>query len=308
MIEKELGSEKGVRPLMIERLLELQQRIYQYQMDIKQSYGPEHAIWSPGKDAKVSFAQVGDQYELMFYGVGFDEDPSIAADDFDYETNYPFVKFLEFICLPEVAPHLASLTFTGPDEGANGLNEWNFSRIVHSEAEFSALRSFLIQLTDSGDHNVRFIGSDYEEEHGMVTKLLAKMPAVLIFQTPTVPDEAFFAIEGHPLRELRLQVGFTEEAFITRLADCPYYTELRQLDFSERIETIDDVPEDAIPYTSYEALFASGRFKRQPHFHFKLRHSTLTLDEVIALGKLQPNVQFLFIEGRGGRYASHLSD
>ncbi|WP_046233591.1 hypothetical protein [Paenibacillus algorifonticola] len=55
-------------------------------------------------------------------------------------------------------------------------------------------------------------------------------------------------------------------------------------------------------------MFASDRFTRQPHFHSKLRHYTLTLDEVIALGKLQLKVQFLFIQGRGGRYASHLYD
>jgi hypothetical protein len=48
------------------------------------------------------------------------------------------------LSLPEVASRVASLTFDGPDEGANGTRDWDFSWLLAQEVTFPELEQLII--------------------------------------------------------------------------------------------------------------------------------------------------------------------
>ena len=158
---------------MTEKLLQLQKEIYRFETTDFETQ--EQQDYYVGYSPKLYFFPVGEFFDVYFYGNGFDEDPNTKAEDFDYETNFAFCAFLDFVCEQENAEKLISLTFDGADEGANGTKEWNFSRIVNSNVTFPNLKTLTVQLTKLGDHNGNIIGSAYEEE-GMIAKLIEKMP------------------------------------------------------------------------------------------------------------------------------------
>ena len=287
---------------MTERLLQLQKEIYHFETTDFETQ--EEQDYFVGYSPKLYFFPVGDFFDISFYGNGFDDEPNTKAKDFDYESNFAFCAFLDFICEQENAEKLISLTFDGPDEGANGTKNWDFSRIINSDVTFLNLKSLKIQLTNLGDHNGNIIASVYDEE-GMIAKLMEKMPNLETLVIPSAPNKSFFEIGKHPLKRLILQVGYDNQNFIENFAESDNFYQLTALDFTDMIDSYDMPEENSVSFESFEKLFKSKAFSTVKHF--KLRNSILSKEQLFELQKLN-DVQFLYIKAKGGRYVSHLME
>ena len=285
---------------MTDRLLQLQKEIYRFETTDFDTQ--EKRNYCVGYSPKLYFFPIGDFFDIYFYGNGFDDDPDIKSNEFEYESNFAFCTLLDFICEQENAEKLTSLTFDGPDEGANGTKNWDFSRIINSNVTFPNLKSFKVQLTNLGDHNGNIIGSSYEEE-GMIAKLMKKMPCLETLVIPSAPDKSFFEIGTHPLKQLILQVGYDAQNFIENFAESDNFYQLTALDFTDLIDTYDIPEQDFVSFESFEKLFKSKAFSTVKHF--KLRNSILSKKQLFELQKLS-DVQFLHIKTKGGRYVSHM--
>lgn len=284
---------------MIERLIHLQEEIYKYETEINKKY---FINFSP----KIEFSKIGNLFSLSFYGNGYDDDSTIKATEFDYETNYAFCRFLDFIIEPQNAEKIISLHFGGSDEGANGTKSWMFDRVINSNTNFSNLKNFSIQLTDLGDHNQSIIDYDYSmEENGVISKLVSKMPNLECLIVPSAPDKSFFEIGKHPLSFLKIQAGYEHQNFIENLSESENFYQLSALDYTEVIDVFDKPIEEYTTYESFKKLFKSKAFSNVRHF--KLRGSILSQEQLFELQKIN-NVQFLNIVAKGGRYVSHLMD
>lgn len=289
---------------MIHRILDLQQEIYQFvttDFDTGETQ-KFHCEFSP----YVSFSKVGDLFALTFFGDGFDEEPETKAVDFQYETNFPFCRFLDFIAEPENAEKIISLNFFGADEGANGTKSWNFNRLANAEVSFPNLQHFEVQLTDLGDHNQSILDDDFSyEENGISAKLLKKMPNLKSLILPSAPNQDFFEIGEHPLEFLKIQAGYNHENFIENWAKSQNFPNLRAVDYSEVIDIFDRKQDDYTDFEHFKKLFTSKAFSSVEHF--KLRHFHLTKEQLFELQRLN-SVQFLIIDAHGGKYVSHLME
>lgn len=252
---------------------------------------------------RVQFSKIGDFFSLSFFGNGYDDDPNVKALDFNYETNFAFCRFLDFIAEQQNAEKIALLNFCGPDEGANGTKSWNFNRLINTDVIFLKLKNFSVQLTDLGDHNQSIIVGDFLEENGIIAKLISKMPILETLIIPSAPDKSFFEIGKHPLSFLKLQAGYSHQNFIENLAESENFYQLSALDYTEVIDDFDMPTEDCTTFESFKKLFQSKPFSTV--IHFKLRNSNLTREQLCELQKLN-NVQFLNIFAKGGRYVSTL--
>lgn len=284
---------------MIEQIIELQNEIYKYETtDFDTGEEKEYFI---DYSSKIEFAKIGELYSFSFYGNGYDDDPNTKANEFDYEINFAFCRFLEFISEQQNAEKIVSIYFGGPDEGANGTKSWVFDRIINSKVIFSNLKSFTVQFTDLGDHNQSIIDCDFSmEESGVVAKLISKMPQLESLTIPSAPDKSFFEIGRHPLSFMKVQAGYSHQNFIENLSESKNFYQLSALDYSE---IIDKSAEDYTKFESFKKLFQSKAFSTVGHF--KLRNSILTEEQLFDLQKLN-KVQFLNIMTKGGRYVSHL--
>ncbi len=287
---------------MIEQIIDLQNKIYKYETtDFDTGEEKEYFIdYSP----KIEFAKIGDFYSLSFYGSGYDDDSNTKVKDFDYETNFAFCSFIEFISEQQNAEKIISLFFGGSDEGANGTKSWMFDRMINSNVVFSNLKTFTVQLTDLGDHNQSIIDCDFSmKESGVVAKLVSKMPKLENLTIPSAPDKSFFEIGRHPLSFLKVQSGYNHQNFIENLSESKNFHQLSALDYSEVIDIFDKPSEDYTKFESFKKLFQSKAFSSVGHF--KLRNSILTEEQLFELQKLN-KVQFLNIKTKGGQYVSHL--
>jgi hypothetical protein len=289
---------------MNEQFVQLQKDIYYYEtaeFETKDKL-EYHSRYSP----KLYYFPAGDFFDISFYGSGHDQKPEIKAKELGYDYNYPFCSLLDLLCEPKNAEKVLSLTFDGPDEGANGTNGWDFSRITNSSVIFPNLKNLKIKLTDLGDHNQTIIDSGGElDENGMIAKLIAKMPELEYLAVPSAPDKSFFDIGKHPLRQLTLQAGYDHQNFIEHLADSDNFYHLMSFDFTDYIFDSPD-NSDFVPYESYEKLFMSKVFLAHKHFHFTLRSPHLSNEQLFKLQELNNDVQFLYIKTRQGRYVSHM--
>jgi len=287
---------------MIEQITKIQEEIYSYETkDFDTGEEKEYYI---DYASKIEFSKMGNLFSLSFYGNGYDDDPSTKATEFDYQTNFAFCRFLDFISEQQNADKIISLHFGGHDEGANGTKSWFFDRIVNSNVTFPNLKTFNVQLTDLGDHNQSII--DYEfsmEESGVIAKLISKMPNLENLTVPSAPDKSFFEIGKHPLSFLKVQAGYDHQNFIESLSESENFYQLSALDYTEVIDVFDKPEEEYTAFESFKKLFQSKAFSTVRHF--KLRGSILTKDQLFELQKSN-DVQFLNIIAKGGRYVSHL--
>lgn len=282
---------------MKEELLKLQRKIYQQELG-----EGEYFI---GDSAKLYFFPIGDFYDLYFYGNGYDDFPHIQVEEFEENYNLPFCSFLEFICKQEQANRIVSLTFNGADEGANGTKNWDFSRIVNSDVLFPSLKQLSVQLSDLGDHNFNIIAHNYEED-GMIANLLVKMPNLQSLTIPSAPDSTFFDINNHPLRNLKVQVGYENQGFIKNLAQSDNFRHLSSLDFTDFMDTSSATTENVVPFEDFKALFTSKAFSTVKHF--VLRNSILTEEQLFELQRINKEVQFLYVDAKGGQYVSNMKE
>ncbi|MDR2037773.1 MAG: hypothetical protein LBQ60_07610 [Bacteroidales bacterium] len=286
---------------MKERLLELQEKIFQHYHQQENGF---HLVYSP----RIYFFESGDLYEIIFYGEGYDDDPSVKADDLGEGYNYGYCALLDFLTVQENAEKVSVLRFGGPDSGANGTRSWDFSRLVHSDVRFTNLLEFEVALTDPGDHNTSIIDeqSSYEE-NGTIARLVSRMPRLETLIVPSAPDRSFFDLEDLPIIELKVQAGYDHQNFIGNLADSSNLKELRALDYSEKFDRFNDFTDkDLTSFESYKNLFRSDAFRHSPNsFHFKLRYARLTKEQLFELQEINP-IQFLYIDVQPGHYVSHI--
>lgn len=223
---------------------------------------------------RLLFLQAGDLLHVEYYG--------LYCDD-------PFRQVLETLARPEVAARLAVLRFDGPDDGANGTREWDFSPLLDSEALFPRLTSVRVALHQSGDHNRPLIGSGYEEG-GMIARLLDRMPNLRDLMVPSAPDAAFFDRPPHPLATLCVDAGYDHQDFILHLSRSSCFPDLLQLDFGDvDEEDADDYPAACVPFEHYVALFQAPAFASA---HLRLRNAPLTAEQIQQLTNLRPTLAF----------------
>ncbi|MCD7972228.1 MAG: hypothetical protein LUG18_06115 [Candidatus Azobacteroides sp.] len=270
---------------MIEKLLALQERISGFHAEEWEGYLQEMPY--------VSFAKKGALYAVQFYGEGYDDGP-VEEHAYEEGENYAFAAFIDFLI--ENPSHILSLEFTGPDEGANGIRNWDFTRLAGSDVVFENLKVFKVALTDPGDHNMSIIGPAYDEE-GMIAKLVSKMPVLRELQVPSAPDSSFFELGELPIELLTVQAGMDHQHFIRNLAGSTNLKNLRALDYTDGFS-------DKFPVTSFEdykLLFESDVFGSYKYFHFTLRDSRMTGKQLTELQQIR-KIQLLHVKTSPGEY------
>ena len=231
---------------------------------------------------RLCVSKTNDFFHIDFYGNPFEE---------SYE------ELLSLISVPTVAGTILSITFRGPDEGANGTRNWNLRPLIESDAQFSNLESFAIQLTKAGDHNRTIVAADYDED-GVISKLVAKSPCLRELTVPSAPSTAFFESVGDQLRFLSVDAGYDHQQFVRNLASSQSFPNLRCLEWGEYNETyMDDFKEHCTPSDDYRLLFSSTAFQLVARFVW--RNPALNDDEIRELRKLsRPDLQLLVIRTR----------
>lgn len=284
---------------MTDRLLKLQQDIYKYHNSGKY---PFSLNYSP----KLYFFPIGDMISIYYHGPGYDDNPSINAKELKGGYNFGFCALLDFLTEQENADKIISLVFDSYDEGANGVNDWNFERLTNSSVLFPNLEEFKVRLTNLGDHNTSSI--NYDSEDGTIANLVARMPKLQHLSVPSAPDQSFFDIEHKCLRSMVVQAGWDRQNFLENLSASNNFPVLCALDFAEVLNPFDDLTED--DYTSVETfkeLFESKIFSNEEvSFHFKLRNSILTKEQLFEIQKINSRVQFLYINSQSGKYVNHM--
>ncbi|WP_179340013.1 hypothetical protein [Winogradskyella ludwigii] len=277
---------------MTEKLIELQNRIYNYHNSAEYNYVLEY---SP----RISFSKIGEFYEIIYYGEGYDDDFRIHSSNFEPEEfNFGFCAFQDFLI--ENPSKIVSLIFSGPDAGANGTRDWNFSRIINSEVNFEDLKIFKVALTEVGDHNQSVIG-EYGEENGMIAKLVEKMPNLVDLELPSAPNEDFFKIPKIKINNLTIQAGYGHQNFILNLSKSNNIKTLRSLDYTEPFDHFGDLDEEEFTsFDIFKKLFESNIFSID-NFHLKLRENKLTKEQLEELQKTK-NIQLLHIKTESGKY------
>ncbi len=204
---------------------------------------------------------------------------------------------LQAICEPTVAPHLRSLAFRGPDEGANGTRNWDLTEIIASGSEFPALNSLFVEPTSPEHHNQSIIGSDYEEE-GQIGRLLAKTPALKSLTVPSAPDAGFFQAGTRPLLILRIDSGYDHQDFIANMSRAACFPKLRMLDFGDYSQRyMENYQKQCTPFGDYELLFKSATFTGVGRLN--LRNALLSADQLRQLHELRQDLQLFAIEAHG---------
>jgi hypothetical protein len=280
---------------VIQKLLQLQDKIYNYYIEMDKEYEQK---FDPLYCPKIYFCKTGEFYDITFYGEGWDDYPQISVDEMEnWDSNYAFYLFLEF--LAKNASNIKSLKFEGWDEGANGIKVWDFTRLVNSNAVFENLEEFKVELTDPAAHNMIALGSDFDEE-GQIAKLVAKMPNLKILQTPSAPNEDFFKLKDLKVTNLIVQASYSTNGFIKNLANSDNLKQVYSLDYTNVFALCDDSGRGTT-YDEYELLFKSNFFANSPRFHFKLRDTRLSKEQLLGLKKIK-NIQLLYVDTDNGYY------
>ncbi|MCJ8339847.1 MAG: hypothetical protein MJK10_15370 [Pseudomonadales bacterium] len=281
----------------MEKLVELQKLIAE--INIK--------YWDDPNVSRLLFSEVAGLYHIEFYGNGYDDNPNTALSEVDEEDNYTFIAVLEAI--KEMSESISHLSFSGPDEGANGFRSWDFSRLINIGYTFKNLVSLKVELTDPGFHNLSCITpviNDYEEG-GMVSRLLKSMPKIRELIIPSAPNSDFFDLTMSDLQYLRIEAGYSSQDFINNFGTSDGFTNLSVLDYSDVFFFADaeDRKKTATNFSEFKRLFESKAFTSVKHF--TLRNSNLDVTELIQLQELRPDLQFLVISSLSGQYVSHLA-
>lgn len=279
---------------MIDKLLNLQERIYNY---YNREF-PYNLKYSP----RISFSKIGSLFELNYYGDGYDEDYNSPSSDFEQEDGYSFGFSATIDFIIEHADAFIALNFNSPDAGANGLRTWNFSRLANAQVDFKNLEVLKIGLTDMGDHNLSLISDDSGQENGIIAKIVSKMPKLKVLQVPCAPNESFFNVDNLKIEELIIRSGLDHQDFIQNLARSKNLPKLVSLDFSDVYDYYSNRPfNEFTSLFDYQILFRSPVIKNKAKFHFKLRDARLTSEECSTLQRMN-KIELLHIIEVPGQY------
>lgn len=215
------------------QLIQLQQSTLQKQYQTAKNNGWETPYNHLYFDT-FTFLEYQGLYDIRYHGNSLDE--SYAFPDFEEEEDYEYTLFGKLLQLIVENPEkIRTLYFSSPDEGANGLIEWDFRRLAYNSVVFENLLEFYVQPNEMGNNNTAIIGQlDLDSNETTLSKLLAKMPNLCRLTLPDIPAKSFFSIPFTQLKELRVQATWEHRYFIKNLAD---WTLLEQvsIDFTDTI-------------------------------------------------------------------------
>ena len=208
-----------------------------------------------------------------------------------------FDEFLNVLCQADVAKRLRTLKIGAQDfDGANGTRDWDFTKLVESDATFPNLLSLAIETYNNVEHNRPIISSsiggfDYAEK-GTLAKWLTKSPNLRFLSTPSAPDEMFFKRERHPLEYLVVQAGYATENFILNFSQSDCFPNLQRLDYTDYDERyMEDYRQDCTPLEHFEQLFRSKAFA--PVEAFTWCDPIFTSSQLVSLKSLRPDLWFV---------------
>jgi hypothetical protein len=260
-------------------MTEILEKLRRLQVDISQRNLPD---MPDDVTEKLTFVEVHGLLHVEFYASPFDES---------------FTAFCDLLSESEVAAKLRSLSFRGPDEGANGTRNWDFTSVLASGVEFPNLLSFFVEPTAPEHHNQTILAEVYEEE-GMAGQLLARMPALQSLTVPSAPDATFFSIGARPLVELRVDSGYDHQDFLLNLSQTDCFSQLRVLDFGDyNLRLADEYPTACTPFPHYEALIKSPAL---PEWRvFIVRNAPLSGEQFRRLRYMRKNLTLHIIQQYG---------
>lgn len=261
--------------------------------------------WDDPAQSWFSYVAIRELLHIQYYGQGFDGSPNESIDEIDIE-EYSYVAFLN--ALVQIANKISYLSFTGPDDGANGFNEWDFSRLINAGKKFTNLGTLKVKLTDPGHHNLSCL-SDLENdyaENGMIARLVSLMPSLEQLELPSAPDNTFFDQKLDQLSDLRIESGYGAQNFIQNYAKSSGFPNLVKLDFSDVffLSDLEECRAAATDYDDFDDLFCSRAFDSVDHF--TLRNSKLDDVQLQELQKIRPELQFLVVSTVRSDYVSHM--
>jgi hypothetical protein len=215
--------------------------------------------------------------------------------------NEAFQGSLALFGNAEVAASLCSLTFRGPDEGANGTRAWDLTPLFHAigGVTFPNLISLFIEPTAPEHHNQSILaGEDGYEEGGILGRLVAVMPRLRALTVPSAPDASFFEVGLPDLSILRVEAGYDHQEFILNLSRCSCFPRLATLDFGEFAQRyIDEYPRLCTPFEHYAKLFRSFAFSQVRGF--TLRNPVFSEFQLDKLKGFRKDLQFYVIRSYG---------
>lgn len=284
-----------------QRLLQLQRRIHDHTLDIAREYGRAdqdvaHPLWLSDYNYLTITPMRG----------------GLHVEYFGEVHARPLAWTLECLSEQAVADTLTSLVFSGPDEGANGTREWEFTSLLDTDVTFPILRSLAIRPTAPHEHNrsqIQRAGAMMEEQ-GEIARFAAKAPNLSELVVPNAPDQSFFEHPMPNLHSLRIGGGYDTQAFVDNMAASSNLPNLKTLDFTESTELqftwkAQREPDAVTSPAAYEKLFRSKAFDSLRSLY--LRNTCLTLEQLEALQAIRPQLQFMVIQEPHGGYVSHFS-
>jgi hypothetical protein len=293
------------------QLEDLQRRIFVHNRLQEDIDGTGYEFMEP-RGSRLYFAEADGRYSIVFHGCGNDDSPGVPAveSEDDEDTNFAFTALLDLLSDPQVAARIVHLEFSGDDEGANGIGEWDFTRLVNAGTPLPQLRFFSVRLTDPGDHNVSVIDHEISASGDMVTRLAALMPNIESLSLPSSPNRDFFGLALPKLYDLRLQDPWPDSVqFISNFAESagfPSMTGFDYQDLSNPYGSLGKEPNPSVSVDVYMQLFQSRAL--DPVQHFKLRTSSLNDEQLLLLQAIRPNLGLLHIPTPATRYVSHLAE
>jgi hypothetical protein len=240
--------------------------------------------WSVEETRRLSFFEVGGLLHVHYYGLTrreYDWEEEEEEEELD-ENQLPI---FETLSLPEVASRVASLTFDGPDEGANSTRDWDFGWLLAQDVIFPELKTLIIRPSQLEAHNFTVINGPAGgyEESGALAEWLSKAPKLWQLTTPSATNAEFFEVEHESLHSMRVDAGYDAQDFILNLSRQPSPF-VWNLDWNEVHNFHLDVWEKgATPLDHFEALFSSPACPTS----ITLRNPKLSDEQVKKLAALQ---------------------
>jgi hypothetical protein len=261
--------ERKLMPNAMERLTQLQAEMNRANMP----------PWDLGEMCRLSFFEVGGLLYVDYYGLTFREYDE-EAEEIENDIKARQLPIFEVLSLPEVASRVTSLTFDGPDEGANGTRDWDFTWLLAQDVTFPELKTLIIKPSPMEAHNVTVLG--YEAD-GQLAGWLSKAPKLRKLTTPSAPNAEFFDVEHKMMSWMRVNAGYDPANFILNLSHKPTPM-MATLDWCEiHNRHMDAWEQGATSFEHFEALFSSPGCPP----HLTLRNPKLNDEQIRKLVALQ---------------------